>query len=519
MDNEKSPMLLEMKNIMKVYGNGIVANKNVNFSVTRGEIHGLLGENGAGKSTLMKILYGIESHEEGEILIEGKPITMNSPLDALANGIGMVHQHFMLMDSLTIAENIVLGSEPSKKGFINIREMIKICNEFVKKYNFDIDCSKKIKDVSVGVKQKVEIVKALYRGVRILILDEPTAILTPQETEELFGQLHKLKESGITIIFISHKLDEIKALCNRITIMRLGKSIGTYNIESLSKEEISNLMVGRDVVLKIDKIESKPSDVILKVRDVSVKNALGMTSVNGVSFDVRRGEILGIAGVEGNGQTELIDALTGFKSFLGDVFISGQSIKGLSVKKIRNLKVGHIPEDRMEFGFAKNISIKENLMVNMLGDPRVSKGIFLNYKEAGKYAEELASQFQVLCYSTDQQVGMLSGGNIQKVVVARELQKDLNLLIANQPTRGVDVGAAEFIKRKIIELRDRGVAVLMVSADLNEVFEVCDSLIVMHKGQVNAYFPDIKALTEMELGEYMLGVKHMADVGGVVFEK
>ncbi len=513
------PALLEMKNILKVYGNGIVANKNVNFSVVKGEIHGLLGENGAGKSTLMKILYGIETHEDGEILLEGKPIHIASPLDSLAHGIGMVHQHFMLMDSLTIAENIVLGQEPSKNGFINMKEIIAECNEFTRRYNFEIDCSRPVDSVSVGIKQKVEIVKALYKGARILILDEPTAILTPQETEELFVQLKKLREAGITIIFISHKLDEIKELCDRITIMRHARNIGTYEVAGITKEQISNLMVGRDVVLKIDKKPSEPGEVVLRVRNLTVKNMLGRTMVDNVSFDVRRGTIVGVAGVEGNGQTELVDALTGFKNYIGEITVNGTNIRGLSIQRIRDLHVGHIPEDRMATGFAKDMSIKENLMINMMSDKRLRKGIFLDYKAASEYAERLSKEYDVLCFSAEQQVGMLSGGNIQKVVVARELQKELDLLIANQPTRGVDVGAAEFIKRKIIERRDDGVAVFMISADLNEVFEVCDSLLVLHKGHIAAYFPDIKVLTEMELGEYMLGVRQMADVGGAVFEK
>lgn len=511
--------VLEMKNITKVYPNGIVANKNVHFSVKAGEIHGLLGENGAGKSTLMKILYGIDTCEEGTIFINGKEVSISSPLDSITQGVGMVHQHFMLIESLTIAENIMLGNEIVRNGLLDKNEMVRVCEEFTEKYNFKMDCSKKIYDISVGMKQKVEIIKALYKGIKVLILDEPTAILTPQETSELFAQLFKLKENGFTIIFISHKLDEIKQLCDRITIMRQGRSVGTYEVSNISKEEISNLMVGREVVLKIEKEKARPTDVVLEIRDLSVRNTFGSLAVNSVSFDVRRGEILGIAGVEGNGQQELVGALTGTHLYTGDVEVNNHSLKGLTIKKLMELGIGHIPEDRMETGIAKTLSIRENIVSNILNNKKISTGIFVNRKASKEYVNEIIKEYQIVCYSSEQEVGMLSGGNIQKVVVARELQNDLELLIANQPTRGVDVGASEFIRRKIISCRDKNTAVLMVSADLNEIFEVCDSVIVMYKGEIVAYFPNLKDLDEKQLGEYMLGVKRQEDLRGVIHAK
>lgn len=515
-----SDIILQMKDILKIYPNGIVANENINFSLKKGEIHALLGENGAGKSTLMKVLFGIEIPEEGEIILNGKKVDIKSPHEAINNGIGMVHQHFMLVPSLTVAENIILGVEPRKnKLFTDIDKAIEVSNDIAKMYNFDLDVRAKVETLPVGIKQKVEILKALYRGADILILDEPTAVLTPQETEELFVQLKKLKEKGHTIIFISHKLDEIKLICDRLTIMRNGKNKGTYNTEDVTTEEISRLMVGRDVFLKFDKEKANPKKTVLKVRDVSVKNSSGNSKVNNVSLDIREGEILGIAGVEGNGQNELIDILTGLnENYEGKVLIFDKEAKELGIKGIRDLKVSHIPEDRMTYGCAKDMDVLHNIFSNQYDNEKYSSKYLLKSKAMESRANELIDEFLIKCNSFKQSVGMLSGGNIQKVVVAREFSVEPKIIIANQPTRGIDVGAAEFIRKKIIEFRDQGCAVLLVSADLNEVFEVSDRLAVMYKGEFSGAFTNIKELTEEELGKYMLGLKKDEKLEGITYE-
>ncbi|MCI8418251.1 MAG: ABC transporter ATP-binding protein [Lachnospiraceae bacterium] len=509
-----------MNHIMKIYSNGVVANEDVSIELEKGEIHALLGENGAGKSTLMKVLFGIESPDEGQIILNGQEITIKSPQDAISKGIGMVHQHFMLVPSLTVAENIILGVEPKKGGlFIDMDRAVSVADEIAQKYNFDIDVKSKVEEIPVGIKQKVEILKALYRGADILILDEPTAVLTPQETDELFVQLEKLRDSGHTIIFISHKLDEIKRICNRATIMRSGRSMGTYEVKDISTEDMSRLMVGRDVVLTFEKEAAKPSAVQLKVRNLSVRNGQGVLKVDDLSFDLRGGEILGIAGVEGNGQSELIDSITGLnKSYKGQISVKGTNIEKHSIKDIRELKLAHIPEDRMTSGCAGNLNILENLFSNQYTDPAYSGKIMLKMKRIQERSNELIKEYLVKCKSFRQNVAMLSGGNIQKVIVAREFSTGPDIIIANQPTRGVDVGAAEFIRRRLLEFRDKGCAVLLVSADLNEVFSLSDRLAVMYKGKFSGMFMDVAAVTEEELGQYMLGLKHQEEQEGVIYE-
>lgn len=512
--------VLQMNHIMKIYSNGVVANEDVSIELKKGEIHALLGENGAGKSTLMKVLFGIESPDEGQILLDGKETQIRSPQDAISKGIGMVHQHFMLVPSLTVAENIILGVEPKKRMcLIDMEKAIQEAEEIAKKYNFDIDVRAKVEEIPVGIKQKVEILKALYRGADILILDEPTAVLTPQETDELFVQLEKLRDSGHTIIFISHKLDEIKRICDRATIMRSGRSMGTYEVKDISTEEMSRLMVGREVVLTFDKKPASPAAVVMKVRNLSVRNGQGVLKVDGLSFDLRGGEILGIAGVEGNGQSELIDSLTGLnKSYRGNIQIKDTDIEKSSIKDIRELKLAHIPEDRMTSGCAGNLNILENLFSNQYTDPAYSGKILLKMKKIQERSEELIREYLVKCRSCKQNVGMLSGGNIQKVIVAREFSTEPDIIIANQPTRGVDVGAAEFIRRRLLGFRDAGCAVLLVSADLNEVFSLSDRLAVMYKGKFSGMFTDVAAVTEEELGQYMLGLKHQEKQEGVIYE-
>ncbi len=516
-----SDMILEMKNILKVYPNGVVANDHVSFSIKKGEIHALLGENGAGKSTLMKILYGIEIPEEGEIYLNGEKVNIRSPQDAIQLGIGMVHQHFMLVPSFTVAENIVLGIEPRKnKIFVDKDKAAKLAEEIASKYNFNIDVNQKVENLTVGTKQKVEILKALYRGADILILDEPTAVLTPQETEELFVQLEELKKNGHTIIFISHKLDEIKRICDRLTILRNGRNMGTYDIGDLTTDQISRLMVGRDIVLTFDLKEPKLKKTALKVRNISVIGSNGKTKVDNVSFDLKEGEILGIAGVEGNGQSELVDVLTGLnKNYGGDYFIYDVDAKNLSIKEMRNLGLSYIPEDRMTVGVAKDMDILTNLFANQYDKKEYSNRFFLNRKNMEKRAEQLIKDFSIKASSYKQEVGMLSGGNIQKVVVARELSNEPKIIIANQPTRGIDVGAQEFIREKIVEFRDKGAAIILISADLNEVLELSDRLAVMYKGRFTGMFTNVKQVTEEELGRYMLGLKKDDVLEGIIYDQ
>ena len=517
MDNQ---IVLQMNHIMKIYGNGVVANEDVSLELRKGEIHALLGENGAGKSTLMKVLFGIESPDQGEILLNGKKTVIKSPQDAISKGIGMVHQHFMLVPSLTVAENIILGVAPKKGLFIDIDKALEAAENIAKEYNFDIDVRQKVEEIPVGIKQKVEILKALYRGAEILILDEPTAVLTPQETEELFAQLIKLREKGHTIIFISHKLDEIKQICNRATIMRNGRSMGTYEVADISTQEMSRLMVGREISLTFDKKEQKLTDnVFLKVRNLTIHNSQGVLKVDNLSFDLKGGEILGIVGVEGNGQTELVDTLTGLnKRYKGEIQIKGQDIANSSIADIRDMKLANIPEDRMSSGCAGTLSIQENLFSNQYRDSKYSGRFFMKRKAIENRRDELIKEYMIKCKNRKQNVGMLSGGNIQKVIVAREFSTGPDLIIANQPTRGIDVGAAAFIRKRLLEFRDAGCAVLLISADLTEIFSLSDRLAVMYKGKFAGFFTDVEKVTEDELGQHMLGIKQDDVLEGVMYE-
>lgn len=505
----KDKIILKAENILKVYSNGIIANKDVNLEIQEGEIHALIGENGAGKSTLMKVLFGIETPEEGRIILNGEEVKIESSKKAISLGIGMVHQHFMLVDPLTIAENIVLGDEPKKFGVLLDRDaMIKRAEEFSEKYNFNINVKEKIENVSVGIKQKTEILKALVRGAKILILDEPTAVLTPQETKELFVELKALKKEGHSIIFISHKLNEIMEICDRVTIMRHGTTVGTYNIEDTNPQEISNKMVGREVVLKIDKGIAKVGKVFLEARNLTYVNSIGKKSLNDVSLNLRSGEILSVAGVEGNGQAELASALIGMiKPNDGKIRIKGEDIEKFVTPSFRKKKVTYIPEDRLTNGCAAELTILDNIFTDKVDLNLQSNNIFIDYKKVKKESTELVKEFGVLCDSIYQPVKMLSGGNMQKVVAARELTDDAEIIIAEQPTRGIDAGASELIRKKIVALRDNGAAVLLVSADLNEILELSDSCIVMYNGKISAYFENTSDLTEEELGYYMLGVK------------
>jgi simple sugar transport system ATP-binding protein len=503
--------VLSMENITKVYSNGFIANKNVDFSVREGEIHALVGENGAGKSTLMKVLFGVEKPDEGRILLRGKEIHIKDPIVAIKNGIGMVHQHFMLVPSLTVAENMVLGMEPRRGGFFRMDEAVRITEETASKYNFTVSATTKVEDLSVGKKQKIEILKALVRGAKILILDEPTAVLTPQETKELFVELKNLRNSGYTIIFISHKLNEITELCDRLTVLRAGRTIGVREVANMDESSISRMMVGRDVALDIKKGKASPGEVVLSVRHIGKFAHSTKKVLDDVSFRIRKGEILGIAGVEGNGQSELGEIIAGMdKRFEGEVRIGGTDIKGLSVRQIREKGVSHISEDRITYGVMGNGTIAENVISDRYYKHDLQKGLLLDVKKVDGLADALIQSFDIKCDGRDQPVRMLSGGNMQKVVVAREFTSNAGLILANQPTRGIDVGASEFIRNKLVELRDQGAGILLISADLNEVMELSDSLIVMNGGRIAAYFEDAKTVSTDELGEYMLGLRTMS---------
>ncbi len=502
--------LLTMENITVIYENGFIANRDVSLEIRKGEILGLVGENGAGKTTLMKVLFGQIPCETGRITLGGREIRIKDPLDALSYGIGMVHQHFMLVDDLTVAENMILGTEPGKGPLFDLEEARRLTREVSTRYELPVDPDMPVKDLSVGIKQRVEILKMLLRGARIILLDEPTAVLTPQETAELFKQLKKLKEQGFSFVFISHKLNEVKEICDRITILRLGRVSGSALIGDVDERDISRMMVGRDVILDIKKEAATPAYTVLCVRGISHINKYGLYSFRDLNFDVRAGEILGVAGVEGNGQSELASVLTGLEHLQsGQIRIDGTDTGKLSIGAIRDLGVSMVHEDRMEYGVSSEQSIAENLTINHHSDKAMLKGRLLDGRKIRRTAEKLIEDFAVKCDGQAARIRTLSGGNVQKVVAAREFSSDPKLLIVSHPTRGIDVGSSELIRRRIVDLRDAGSAVLLFSADLNEILTVSDSIIVMHKGRIAAYFKDASRLDERTLGEYMLGLKTM----------
>jgi len=516
--------ILETRNLSKVYSNGTAANKRVDFAVKAGEILGLVGENGAGKSTLMKVLYGEEAPSSGEILLDGKPVSFSTAQDAIAAGIGMVHQHFMLVPSLSLAENLVLGKEPRKKGsgFYDLDEAVRITENLSKKYNLKVHARARVVDVSVSMRQKLEILKTLYREARILILDEPTAVLTPQESDELFEELKELKRKGHTIIFISHKLNEIFRLCDRVSVMRDGRMIATHDVADVDSQTISNEMVGREVKMTVDRHPANPGRPVLVVRDLSYVDDFGITMVDRVSFSLRSGEILGVVGVDGNGQSELVRIITGSTTALGGkVSANGIDITNAGPRKIRGAGVAHVAEDRMTVGTALPASIEDNILADRYRSAAFTAPMgFVRTVAMAQAAREVVKDFDIRCGSAKQQVASLSGGNMQKVVVGREFTAEASILIVSQPTRGVDIGAIEFIHKRIIEMRDSGKAVLLVSSDLQEVMALSDSLVVMNSGKIVAYFPDASSVTDKDLGLYMLGLarQNETELKGVLHE-
>ncbi|MDQ0895365.1 ABC transporter ATP-binding protein [Agromyces ramosus] len=482
-------MKLELRGITKRFGS-LVANDHIDLTVESGEIHCLLGENGAGKSTLMNVLYGLYQADEGEILLDDEVQRFAGPGDAMNAGIGMVHQHFMLIPVFTVAENVMLGHEQTTfGGRLDLAAAREKVREISDRFGFHVDPDALVDDLPVGVQQRVEIIKALSRDARVLVFDEPTAVLTPQETDELMAIMRQLKQSGTAIVFITHKLREVREVADRITVVRLGKVVGEA-APTASNAELASLMVGRAVELTVHKDEPKLGDPALVVEHLTVIDHTGHLVVNDVSFEVRRGEILAVAGVQGNGQTELTEALLGLQPRVeGSVVLDGEQLTGASVRKILNAGVGFVPEDRKEDGLVGEFSVAENLMLDRADGPPFVKGGNLQRGFLEQFAEEKVAEFDVRTPGIDTKVGRLSGGNQQKVVLARELSRDLRLLVAAQPTRGVDVGSIEFIHKRIVETRDSGVPVVVVSTELDEVTALADRIMVMYRGRIVGIVP------------------------------
>lgn len=506
---------IEAVEITKVYPNGVVANRNVSLSVQEGEVHAIVGENGAGKTTLMKIFFGIEKPTSGEIRVFGRPVHISSPKEAIALGIGMVHQHFMLVPSFSVAENIMLGIEP-KKGFFSIdfKKMEEIIGDYAKQLNFDVPIWEKVLDLPVGVKQRIEILKALVRGAKILILDEPSSVLTPQEVDDLFEVLRKLVKNGLTVIFITHKLNEVKQIADRITVMRNAQVVGTYDNRNITEMQIVELMIGRKFEYDIKRERREPGEVVLTVRDLDYFREDGAHVLKDVSFSLRSGEILAIAGLEGNGQKELVEILTGLREKAkGEILLNGEKVLGQHPWHLRKKGIAHIPEDRIEVGCALDLSIAENLISDRYHSQPFSGKLVYRKSQVIDFGKKVLREYNIKAKSPHTMVRMLSGGNMQKVVVAREMTNHAQVIIANQPTHGIDVASSEFIRKKLIEARDNGKAVLLISTDLQEVLQIADRILVLYKGEIVAHLKN-EDLNETELGYYMLGVKRQEKIQG-----
>jgi general nucleoside transport system ATP-binding protein len=495
--------LLELKGITKQFP-GVLANDRIDLDLHKGEVHALLGENGAGKSTLMNILYGLYHPDEGEIRVNGEPIRISSPRDAIDRGIGMVHQHFMLIPVMTVAENIVLATEPRTGPFIDMEGAKQRVRDLSQRYGLAVDPDAKIQAITVAQQQRVEILKALYRGARILILDEPTAVLTPQESQELFEIIRSLKEQGESVIFITHKLNEVLEIADRISVLRRGKRVDTVPREGATEEALARLMVGREVLLRVEKKPAEPGDVLLHVEGLQVFDDRGLEACRGVGFEVRKSEIVGIAGVDGNGQSELIDALTGLrKPAAGRITVLGKDITGASTDDRLHEGLGHIPEDRQRRGLVLDFTLAENIALHDFDEAPYSRLGWLYPRRMVANARRLLQEFDVRGGGPQTAASSLSGGNQQKVILAREVSRAPQVLIAAQPTRGLDVGAIEFIHRRLIEQRDAGRGILLVSFELDEILSLSDRILVLYEGQiVGEYTPDV---SEEELGIAMTG--------------
>lgn len=497
-------LVIEARDITKQFP-GVLANDHVDFDLHKGEIHALLGENGAGKTTLMNIIYGLYRPDSGEIRVDGRFAPIRSSKDAIQFGIGMVHQHFMLIPVFSVAENIMLGDETVRYGRLDEKAVAKRTRELSHQYGLEVDPTALVGQLPVGVQQRVEIVKALYRNAQILILDEPTAVLTPQEAEDLFRIMRDLAKRGVSIIFITHKLKEVLAIADRITVMRAGKVVGTVIPQETDEKKLAAMMVGREVILKVEKGKAKPGEEVLKVDGLKVLDKRGLESVRNVSFSVRAGEVLGIAGVQGNGQTELVETLTGLRSPQGGkVWMGEREITDRMPRTITETGVAHIPEDRQRHGLVLSYVVADNLILNTYYLPPFGVRGVLQPKAIDANARKLIQDFDVRTPSPYVPTSKLSGGNQQKVIVARELSREVKLLIANQPTRGLDVGSIEYIHKEIVLMRDRGLAVLLVSAELDEIMALSDRIAVMYRGQIVATV-DAAKVTREQLGLWMAG--------------
>ncbi|MBC8161178.1 MAG: ABC transporter ATP-binding protein [Roseiflexaceae bacterium] len=505
------PPVLEVRNITKRFP-GVLANDQVSFTLEPGEIHAFLGENGAGKSTLMNILYGLYQPDEGEIIINGEQVALHSPLDAISRGLGMVHQHFMLIPTVTVAENVMLGKEITRGPLLDRATASKRIRDLSEQYGLAIPPDALVEDLPVGVQQRVEIVKALYRGADILILDEPTAVLTPQEAEDLFKVIFSLRDQGKAIIFISHKLKEVRRIADRITVLRRGRVVGSADPQTATEAQLATMMVGREVVLKVEKGQAHPGQVVLSVQYLTVIDDRGTLAVDQLSLEVFAGEVLGIAGVQGNGQSELVEAITGLRSAIsGSVRLLGKEVTNTASRVLYEAGMGHIPEDRHRHGMVTSYSIADNMVLSTYYNDPFAKGWVLNSAAINTNAATLVEKFDVRTPSIETPAGKLSGGNQQKVVVAREFSRPLKLLIAAQPTRGIDVGSIEFIHKGIVRQRDEGTGVLLVSAELDEILALADRIAVMFKGKIIAMLPAVQATRE-GLGLLMAGVTNQQSV-------
>ena len=497
---------IEMKGITKFFTSTQVrANDHVDFSVEKGEVHALVGENGAGKTTLMNILYGLIKPDSGEIFIDGQQVHINHPDDAIKHGIGMVHQHFKLVPSFTVAENILLGMEPNQGGFLNQQKENRLVDELARKFNLPVDPTARIWDLPVSMQQRVEILKVLERKAKILILDEPTAVLTPQEVNELMTVIRGLSQQGYTIIFITHKLIEVTSVADRVSVMRGGRMIGTKKVSETSIPELARMMVGREVLLRVKKKEIQRGEVVLDVRNISVADVNGLAAISHVSFQVHKGEIVAIAGVSGNGQTELVEAISGMIHLDGgEIIFKGKPINEKSVGERRDLGMAHIPEDRMVVGLNLQTTLDENLIVSRYDHSEFSRYGFLLMKAISEFAEKVVRAFSIAAARPGEGISMLSGGNLQKVVVGRELSGNPSFIIANQPTRGLDVGSIEFVHKTLVEERDKGAGVLLVSVELDEVMALSDRILVLYRGKIQGELETATA-TEEEVGILMAG--------------
>jgi simple sugar transport system ATP-binding protein len=506
--------ILELRGITKRFP-GVLANDHINLTLEQGEIHALLGENGAGKTTLMNILYGLYQPDEGEIFVRDKPTKVHSPSDAIASGVGMVHQHFMLVPVFTVTENVMLGDEMTRPGgFLDRKTVAAKIRQISEQYKLEVDPDAYVRDLPVGVQQRVEIIKLLYRQADILILDEPTAVLTPQEADELFKIMHSLVEKGKSIIFITHKLREVMEIADRITVIRRGKVIGEATPETADMNKLAEMMVGRAVILELEKEPPKVGDVVLKVDDLEVLDDRRQVAVDGISFDVRAGEVFGVAGVQGNGQTELVEALTGLRSIKeGQVNLLGNDISKASPRRITELGSAHVPEDRQRDGLVLSFPVSENLVLNTYYLQPFSKRAVLQQGTILSTANQLIGEFDIRTPGPKVSAGSLSGGNQQKVIVAREFSRPIKLLVASQPTRGLDVGSVEYIHNRILQKRGEGCAVLLVSSELDEVMQLSDRIAVMYRGKIVDVLPAEKA-TKEGVGLLMAGI-HPETAGSV----